>query len=92
MGAINELYKGRLGPSHMIGRENQEYHRLVGEACRMREGLEKLLPPEQREALKEIYELQAQIASIELEKNYIEGFCDGAALMIDVLTEKHERG
>ena len=43
--------------------------------------------------LSELYDTQAQMASLEMEMNYIEGFRDGAAVMTDVLAgEQHTKG
>ena len=85
MGAISDIYRGRLGPTHIVGQDNKEYQDLLNECSRLRDELEKWLSEEDNAVLQEIYELQAQLSSIEMEQNYSEGFRDGARLMNDVL-------
>jgi len=85
MGAISDIYHGRLGPTHIVGQDNKEYHDLLNECSRLRDELEKRLSEEDNAVLQEIYGLQAQLSSIEMEQNYSEGFRDGARLMNDVL-------
>ena len=85
MGAISDLSRGRLGPTHIVGQDNKEYHDLLNECSRLRDELEKRLSEEDNAVLQEIYELQVQLSSIEMEQNYSEGFRDGARLMNDVL-------
>ena len=85
MGAISDIYRGRLGPTHIVGQGNKEYHDLLNECSRLRDEFEKRLSEEDNAVLQEIYELQAQLSSIEMEQNYSEGFRDGARLMNDVL-------
>ena len=93
MGAIRELYHGRLGPSHSISPDNIRYHQLLDRCSELREKVEKQLSEDALAVLSELYDTQAQMASLEMEMNYIEGFRDGAAVMTDVLTgEPHTRG
>ena len=93
MGAISELYHGRLGPSHSITPDNAEYHQLLDICSELREKLEQQLSEDALAVLSELYDTQAQMASLEMEMNYIEGFRDGAAVMTDVLAgEQHTRG
>ncbi len=40
MGAISELYHGRLGPSHSIKPDNIRYHQLLDKCSELREKLE----------------------------------------------------
>lgn len=93
MGAISELYHGRLGPSHLIKPDNIRYHQLLDKCSELREKLEPQLSEDGLAVFAELYDMQAQMASLEMEMNYIEGFRDGAAVMTDVLTgESHSRG
>ena len=93
MGAISELYHGRLGPSHSIAPNNSEYHQLLDKCSALREKLEQQLSEEMLAVYTELWDIQAQMASLEMEMNYVEGFRDGAAVMTDVLTgEPHTRG
>ena len=93
MGAISELYHGRLGPSHSIKPDNIRYHQLLDKCSELREKLEPQLSEDELAVFAELYDMQAQMASLEMEMNYIEGFRDGAAVMVDVLTsEPHTRG
>jgi hypothetical protein len=93
MGAISELYHGRLGPSHSIKPDNIRYHQLLDKCSELREKLEPQLSEDGLAVFAELYDMQAQMASLEMEMNYIEGFRDGAAVMTDVLAgEQHTRG
>ena len=93
MGAISELYHGRLGPSHSITPDNTEYHQLLDKCSALREKLEQQLSEDALSVYTELWDIQAQMVSLEMEMNYIEGFRDGAAVMTDVLTgEPHTRG
>ncbi len=93
MGAISELYHGRLGPSHSISPDNIRYHQLLDRGSELGEKVEKELSEDALAVLSELYDTQAQMASLEMEMNYIEGFRDGAAVMTDVLAgEQHTRG
>ena len=49
------------------------------------QNVKKQLTDEDLKILEDLYELQSQIVSIELEINYIEGFRDGAGIMLDVM-------
>jgi hypothetical protein len=93
MGAISELYHGRLGPSHSISPDKIRYHQLLERCSELREKLEHQLTEDALVVLSELYDTQAQMASLEMEMNYIEGFRDGAAVMTDVLAGvQHTRG
>ena len=86
MGAISELYHGRLGPSHSIAPDNSEPHQLLDKCSGLREKLEQQLPEDTLRLYTELRDTQAQMTSLEMEMNYIEEFHDGAAVMTDVLT------
>ena len=93
MGAIREIYHGRLGPSHSISPDILRYHQLLDKCIELREKLEPQLSEDGLAVFAELYDMQAQMASLEMEMNYIEGFRDGAAVMTDVLTgDPHSRG
>lgn len=85
MHKLSDLYQGRVGPSHTISPENVRYHSLMEQCGELREKLKSQLTDENLKILEDLYELQSQIISIELEINYIEGFRDGAGIMLDVM-------
>ena len=82
---LSDLYHARVGPSHTISPENIRYQSLMEQCGELRELLKKQLTDEDLKILEDLYELQSQIVSIELEINYIEGFRDGAGIMLDVM-------
>ena len=77
MGAIREIYHGRLGPSHSISPDILRYHQLLDKCSELREKLEPQLSEDGLAVFAELYDMQAQMASLEMEMNYIEGFRDG---------------
>ena len=56
MGAISELYHGRLGPSHSIKPDNIRYHQLLDKCSELREKLEPQLSEDGLAVFAELYE------------------------------------
>ena len=81
---LSDLYHGRVGPSHTISPENSRYQRLLRQCSELRGKLEKRLSAEDLKLFHEVNDLQIQLTALELEINYIEGFRDGAGIMLDV--------
>lgn len=82
---LNELYHGKINRSekriHLeITELNQEWLRLSAE-------FEKTITPEQVDTYCKLSDLQSENASLDNEALYVQGFKDGARMMIEILGE-----
>lgn len=82
---LKELYHGKINPSERIPRP--EPTNMSREWIRLSEEFEKTLTPEQVEIYHRLSDLQSESASLDNEALYVQGFRDGARMMMDVLGE-----
>ena len=79
---LNELYNGKINPNQNIP-ESKEYKELVREANKISKQIEEKL--KDKELMDKYIEIQSQIASIECESKFIEGYKIASQLLISGL-------
>ena len=81
---LKELYHGEISPSEKkpkpVDCQTQEYLKLSAE-------FEKSLTPEQIQVYRDLSDMQSENASQDNEVLYIQGFKDGALLMMEILSK-----
>ena len=79
---LKELYHGKISPSEKktvhASHQTQEWLTLSAE-------FEKTLTPEQVKMYRDLSDMQSENASQDNENLYIQGFKDGALLMLEIL-------
>lgn len=85
MGAISELYRGRISAPTDIKVRADQYAELNARAdalhCQISDGM----AADKAEKLEELIDIHRQMESITSEDSYTRGFRDGARLMLDML-------
>lgn len=82
---LKELYHGKVNPLERIPRP--EPTEMSREWIRLSEEFEKSLTPEQIEMYHKLSDLQSESASLDNESLYVQGFRDGAKMLLDILRE-----
>ena len=81
---LKELYHGEISPSEKkpepVDHQTQEYLKLSAE-------FEKGLTQEQIHMYRDLSDMQSENAALDNESLYIQGFKDGALLMMEILSE-----
>lgn len=85
MGAISDLYCGRINPPEEVMVNATEYSKLDSRAAELYESLKKQLSEDAANILDELEDIQHQMDALTAEDSYIKGFRNGAAIMRDVL-------
>ncbi len=85
MGAISELYRGKISAPTDIKVRADEYDRLIEKAEKLTEAVKGKLTGDTLQALDDLLETQHSLTSIASEDSYTRGFRDGARLMLDIL-------
>lgn len=85
MGAISELYRGRISaPTDIMVRADQ-YDELNARADALHNQITDVLTADTASALEELIDTHRQMEAITSEDSYTRGFRDGARLMLDML-------
>lgn len=85
MGAISELYRGRISAPTDIKVRADDYNKLNGRAEELHNQIADGLAADAAEALEELIDIHRQMESITSEDSYTRGFRAGARLMLDML-------
>ena len=85
MGAISDLYYGRIDPLREINVNAEKYSELETRAAELYENLKKLLSEDTADTLDELVDIRHQMDTLTAEDYYIKGFRNGAAIMRDML-------
>ena len=85
MGAINELYRGRISAPTDIKVRADEYDKLNASADELHGQIAEGLTADLVDTLEELIDTHRQMESITSEDSYTRGFRDGAKLMLDML-------
>ena len=80
---IEDLYHGKINPSEQCAITAPT--ELSEEWKRLSEEFEKSLTPEQVEMYHRLSDIQSESASLDNEALYVQGFKDGARMMLDIL-------
>ena len=87
MGAISDLYCGRISAPEEVTVNAAEYSKLNGRAEELYQSLKKQLSEDGVKTLDELVDIQQQIDGLSAEDSYTKGFRNGAAIMLDVLNK-----
>ena len=85
MGAISELYRGRLSAPTDIKVRADQYDELNARADALHSQIADALTADTASALEELIDIHRQMESITSEDSYTRGFRAGARLMLDML-------
>ena len=85
MGAISELYRGRISAPTDIKVRTNEYSKLNCRAYNLYDQITDGMNPEEAAKIEELTDIHRQMESITSEDSYTRGFRDGAKLMLDML-------
>ena len=85
MGAISELYRGRISAPTDIKVRADDYDNLNGRAEDLHNQIAVGMKADTAEAFEALIDLHRQMESITAEDSYTRGFRDGARLMLDML-------
>ena len=85
MGAISELYRGRISAPTDIKVRADDYDNLNGRAEDLHNQIADGMQADTAEAFEALIDLHRQMESITSEDSYTRGFRDGARLMLDML-------
>ena len=85
MGAISELYRGRISAPTDIKVRADQYDELNAHADELHSQIADELAADMAEALEKLIDIHRQMESITSEDSYTRGFRDGAKLMLDML-------
>ena len=88
MGAISDLYRGKISAPAEITTNNEEYTALNSQAEELYQALKKQLSVDEMNLLEKLIDLNQEMASVTSEDIYIKGFRDGAAIIMDALNQK----
>lgn len=85
MGAISELYRGRISAPTDIKVRADQYDELNARADALHSQIADALTADMASALEELIDIHRQMESITSEDSYTRGFRAGARLMLDML-------
>ena len=85
MGAISELYHGRISAPTDIRIREDEYDELNVNAEALHSQIVGVLSADMSETLEELIDMHRKMESITSEDSYTRGFRDGARILLDML-------
>ena len=85
MGAISELYRGRISAPTDIRIRADEYDELNAKAEELHSQIVSVLSADMADTLEELIDIHRKMESITSEDSYTRGFRAGARLMLDML-------
>ena len=85
MGAISELYYGRIDPLREINVNAEKYSELDARATELYQSLKEQLSEGAASVLDELLDIRHQMDALTAEDYYTKGFRNGASIMRDVL-------
>ncbi len=85
MGAISELYRGRISAPTNIRIRADEYDELNAKAEELHSKIVGVLSVDMADTLEELIDIHRKMESITSEDSYTRGFRDGARILLDML-------
>ena len=85
MGAISELYRGRISAPTDIRIRADEYDELNANAEKLHNTIADGLSADMADTLEELIDIHRKMESITSEDSYTRGFRDGARILLDML-------
>ena len=89
MFVLNRLWRGDISPSQRAVRRDSEYEKVLSHLCAVGDKIGGEMTAEGKELFDDYQMTQAQLASIENEEVFIEGFRLGAQMMLDAFGDSH---
>ena len=89
MKKISDFYYGKPASENFIDSESA-YHKLMEECVNLSQEFESRLSDDDLKLYQQLSEMQTRLSAITVTENYIQGFRDGAGIMIDVMLGKNE--
>jgi len=86
MSILDELFIGNVNPMEMYVVKDSEYHALSVKIVELFEKFKPTLSAEQADLYTQIDELTTRRAYVSEKERYINGFCTGSKIMLEVLT------
>ena len=90
MNILNEFFNGNISPSEKFIKKDSEYYKLN---CGLMGKIEEFtggLKEKEKVIFDEIEDYAIKLCALCEEERYIEGFCTGAKLMLEVMNYKSE--
>lgn len=86
MHTIHDLFYGNLiPPDNLNANNNKQYACLLKQHMKLTRSLSEQLSPEMMELHNQVCNVQGQMEAILSELYYVQGFRDGAGIMLDVM-------
>lgn len=85
MGAISELYRGRISAPTDIKVRAEEYNKLNANAYNLYDQITDGMKMDAAATIEELIDIHRQMESITAEDSYTRCFRDGARIMLDML-------
>lgn len=86
MNIIRELYHGNIAPSECCYKSDSEFSKLGLQWLELHNEFAKGLTEQQREQFIQLTDIQGQQTSVVTEESYVQGFRDGARMVLDMLS------
>ena len=86
MHTIHDIFYGNLmPPDNLNANKNKQYARLLKQHMELTRSLSEQLSPEMMDLHNQVCNVQGQMEAILSELYYVQGFRDGAGIMLDVM-------
>lgn len=90
MSILEELYKGNVNPSDKYIKENSEYAEINKQLTKYIDELLPLLNDEEKQLCEKIADTASNLGYISEKERFVEGFCTGAQIVLELLNYKSE--
>lgn len=87
---ISDFYYGNITPSERIFCDNSEYARMGQKSMQLSAKLQAHLSADDCAMMEQLLDLNGKMEELMVAEHYIQGFREGASLMVDVLLGKSE--
>lgn len=87
---LKDLFHGNLAPADQQMIPGSEAARAVAELSKAEKLLVQSLPPELQPIMDSVMKAQGKVDVVMAETNYVNGFKNGARLMMEILDNAHE--
>lgn len=89
MSILNELYNGNIKPAEKCVKKDSEYQKCNTELTENTKKLTALLNDTEKELYEQVLENMFNLSYISEKQNFIDGFCIGSQMMLEIL--RHNR-
>ena len=87
MYVLDKLWRGEISPTDCYFRQGSIYQQTAKEVCSRMDAFLQMLTPEAKEYLEAINDLKSDLALMENEEHFINGFRMGGRMMLDIIGE-----